>query len=491
MTVNDLSNGELKVEKGPQCYYLGPYEQSQGIGTAVSLSATQYTYIFNSQDGTYKTIKGPKVWIPTSPFERSEGVKEAITLKSNEYVTIEDHLTGIIRVERGEKIIYLEQTEKLKRDVETAVNIDSQTAVIVRNVKNGQVHMCTELGLFFPDDYEVVESVQKRIVLQDQHTIILKDQLGSYHFRTGGQFTDGKVDPQILIDDEDDSSNRKKKKKNNAPSSRPQNETLRAFFLPPFWEIVKLEWAVGPKKEERKKITVIDQRPHQMSYMFVCRTADSVELEIDCNFYWQITDVEKMISKTQNPTGDICFHARSVISQAVSQLTLDKFMNSFNKVVNTAVLDPEDLFYEERGLIIYSAEMRGLHCQDPSTEAVLQEIIKETTMRLNRLQKQTSDNEVNVLAVKGQIEKERLQGELLEIRREQRKQEKTTEGESEASQIKSFFDEFGGAEKINTSTALDIWNSLRKKDAIEALSNGTAQLYVTPQDVNLQIFPKK
>jgi len=94
-----------------------------------------------------------------------------------------------------------------------------------------------------------------------------------------------------------------------------------------------------------------------------------------------------------------------------------------------------------------------MHCKDPKTEEVLQEIIKETTNRLNRLQKQTSDNEVQMLSMKGAIEKEKLNGELLQIRQSHRKIDALSTGESEAAAVEAFFSRFGG-EKINLNTAL-------------------------------------
>lgn len=551
--VKDLRNATLKVERGPQTYFLGameeatlsrassitlsatqylkttntlsgarhlyhgpavwypsdPFEVPGRAEDAITLSNTQYIYTRNEQDGQLQIHKGPRIWVPSSPFDvRISEVTEAISLRSNEYIRIIDNLTGIIRVERGESIVYLQPTEALapradgrKSGIETAVNIDAQTAVVVRNNKTGQVSLVTDKGLFFPGNYESIESVQKKIILEDQHTIILKDQAGNYHFKTGSAhvkvpgsmgtdpapttLADGTI---ITSEVELEGEGKKKRKKRQAEVMENTAELDRAFFLPPFWEIVELHWSVGPRKQERKPITVIDQRPHQMLLTFKCRTADSVELDLDCNFYWQILDVPKMITKTQNPTGDICFHAKAVISQAVSKLTLDKFLHSFNMIISNAMLSSDDTFYQDRGLMIHSAEMRGLHCTDPTTEQVLQEIIKETTHRLNRLQKQTSDNEVSVLSMKGAIEAETLKGELLQIRQGHRKIEKTSEGESEALQIAAFFEKFGGGtHNLNTSTALEIWHALRQRDSVQALAAGTAQLFVAPADVNLNL----
>jgi hypothetical protein len=35
--------------------------------------------------------------------------------------------------------------------------------------------------------------------------------------------------------------------------------------------------------------------------------------------------------------------------------------------------------------------------------------------------------------------------------------------------------------------AFDIWNALRRKESIQSLSTGNAQLYVTPDSVNLSV----
>lgn len=503
--VRDEKDGRLELVKGPSRWFPpSPYVRLVGkVREAISLSPTQYLIIFNEQDGTLRAVNGPCVWFPGDPFETiKDGVRDAISLKSNEYIRILDTGNGNVRVERGEKLVTLTPTETLisgtgkKGGVETAVNIDSQTAVVVRNTKNGQVDLITRKGLFFPGPYEVIESVQKKIILQDQHTIILRDQAGNYHFKAGNR--SGAVAAPVAAVEapvaEEPSLDRKKSKKLKGKGKEDEPEEFekeiegdRAFFLPPFWEIVELNWSVGPYKDKKRAVSVIDQRGHQMSYVFVTRTADSVELELDINFYWQITDVPKMITRTQDPTGDICFHARSVISGAVSRMTLDKFMHGFNSIVSNAVLALDDDFYEQRGLKIHNCEVRGMHCKDPRTEEVLQEIIKETTNRLNRLQKQTSENEVQMLQMKGDIEKEKVAADLIKVRQANKKLGAISEGESEAAAVAAFLERFGVAQNMDAMTAIQLWQSLRQKESVSALANGNAQLFVTPDAVNLAI----
>jgi hypothetical protein len=53
---------------------------------------------------------------------------------------------------------------------------------------------------------------------------------------------------------------------------------------------------------------------------------------------------------------------------------------------------------------IEAIEVRSITCKEPATQRILQEIIQETTNRLNQLQKQESENEVSLKRIQGQID---------------------------------------------------------------------------------------
>lgn len=63
----------------------------------------------------------------------------------------------------------------------------------------------------------------------------------------------------------------------------------------------------------------------------------------------QVLDVKAMIKKTDDAPGDLCAHARSVVIQEVSQITMEVFMKDFNRILSEAILSDDDDFYEERG----------------------------------------------------------------------------------------------------------------------------------------------
>merc|ERR1711934_1206663 len=110
-----------------------------------------------------------------------------------------------------------------------------------------------------------------------------------------------------------------------------------------------------------------------------------------------------------------------------------------------------------------------------STSEVLQQIIQETTNRMNRLSQAESENEVKLFKMQGQIEQERLNGELLEIQHQHSKDEARVQGCAEADRIAAFVK---GLEKDvpRLEDRVAMWQTLRKTDALSAVSQGGANL---------------
>ena len=81
------------------------------------------------------------------------------------------------------------------------------------------------------------------------------------------------------------------------------------------------------------------------------------------------------------------------------QVTLKEFMAELNSIVETKFEeDRTDTWYSYRGVEILKdgVGITGYTSVDESTRQVLQQIIKETTDRINRREKQTSDDEVRL-----------------------------------------------------------------------------------------------
>jgi hypothetical protein len=438
---------QRRTVNGPGSFVSKPFERAR-VRKGITLGPTDYLRVKDTLTGEVHNEVGPRLYFPTASEEVAEKL-DAIPLKHNQYLRLLDTRTGVIRVERGENSVYLAPTEKILQAAQDGINIDEHTAVVVRDVETGQLNLITDQQVFVPASNQEIVKVAKRIRLEDHETVVIKDKEGKYLFRKG-------------------------------------SEPERSFFLDPYSELVKFRWSTGLHKDQRDlEITQIDARPKFMWYEFEARTQDNVELVLGITFFWQITDVEAMIKTTDDTPGDICSHARSAIIQSVSRVTLERFLAEFNIVARQAVLEAEDMFYAERGVKLHAVEVRSISCKDAETQHVLQEIIRETTNRLNRLQKQESENEVKMKLLNGQIESEEMKRKLLSIQSQNVQAAAQMEGEAEAVRVKAFFEGLGN--QVSPADGIAIFNTLRKQDMLEKLSQGSAQLYFTPADVDLSI----
>merc|ERR1719421_1731004 len=118
--------------------------------------------------------------------------------------------------------------------------------------------------------------------------------------------------------------------------------------------------------QPHKKVNVskIDMRARMIFFTYEVRTSDNVKLRLDGNIFWRVKDVKRMIDTTADPEGEVWQHARSALIQGVSKATLSVFMARFNNI---------------------SMEVTRFEPVDKKTAEVLQQIIQETTNRINKL----------------------------------------------------------------------------------------------------------
>lgn len=435
------------VKNGPGISFVMPFVKAKKR-KGTSLSPGEYIRIRDMVTGEIKIKKGPAL-VFLAENEEIMLVDKAHVLMHNEYMKLIDQTTGKIRVECGEKTVFPGPYEEVLVHVAPGINIDDLTGVLIRNTKDGSLHLVTEKGVYFPGEFEEVVEIRKKILLENHETIIIKEKNGNYRITSG-------------------------------------TENDEAFFLSPYEELLTLKWSTGIHKESRDlEIRYFDIRPKFMWYEFNVRTKDNVELIIGVTFFWQIDDVGKMIGTTDDAPGDICSHARSMIIQKVSQSSLDEFLGDFNKIIDSAVFYKDDDFYEKRGVSINSVEVRSIACKDENTQNILNEIIHETTNRLNRLQKQESENEVQLNKIKGRVEAEKTKSELIEVRSENIRKEAELEGKTEALKVKSFFDTLD--ESLSEEKKLEVFSILKKESYIEKLGNSDARMFFTPKEIDLSI----
>eukprot|EP00957_Ditylum_brightwellii_P155578 11843081-Ditylum_brightwellii.AAC.1 len=163
-------------------------------------------------------------------------------------------------------------------------------------------------------------------------------------------------------------------------------------------------------------------------------------------------------------------------------------MTRFNKIAQWVHEQDESNFHTQRGVKIHSLEVTGCQCREASTAAILEQIIQETTNRMNRLQQQESENEVQLREIQSNIEEEKARGELIKIQTDNSNDVSKMVGMAEAKRVKSFLDHLSkDVRDLSMKEKISMWNTLCKEDALKAVSKGNAKLFFTPRDANLGI----
>lgn len=509
--VEDLLTGDKRTVKGPQVWFPEPHERADGVKKAVALEENQYIRLKDTASGSrwiqrgkaliffeptwtvegssannktgvmkawslkaYEYVRlvdrvtgkiavhrGEKTVFPGPDDELLDGdVLTAIDLKVSEYVKIMDQASGEIRVEKGSKngsqLVFLGPNEKVvDGNVQKAISVDDDHAVMVRDKATGQLRLVTERQLFVPGANETIESVQQRIRLADHEAMIIKDHKGDFKYFYGSDEKRAAGQP-------------------------------RSFFLQPYEEVVKLCWSKGRRCDSRSLVIErFDCRPQFMPVEFNCRTSDNVELILEATFFWEVVDLPAMVKRTGDTSGDLCNHARSQFIQQVAKVTLKEFMDSSHQIA-TQIYEQDSTFYESRGVKIHSLGVTSYSCAERRTAEILDQIIQETTSRMNRLSQAESENEVNLFRMQGHIVQEKLNGDLLKIQHQHSKEESEIKGRSEAMRIAAFMDGLKSS-VTKTEDRADMWQVLRKIEAFDEVSKSNSTLYFTPKDVDLSI----
>lgn len=455
--LKDTAAGKQWIERGQKVLFLEPtWEVAGGVKKAWTLKPYEYVRLHDTTNGKTTVHRGEQTVFPGPHDELLDGKKmTAIDLKVHEYVKILDQASSVIRVLRGPQIVFLDANERVvDPGKQKAIEVDDEHAVLVRDKSTGEQRLVTEKQLFVPAPHETVEEVRPLIKLADHEALILKDGSGNFTYHYGSQ-----------------------EKRSNQP---------RAFFLPPYTDIVALNWSSGQRRDRRDlHITKFDCRPQYMWFEFNCRTKDNVELILEGTFFWEVANLPGMVKTTGDTAGDLCNHARSQFIKMVSRVTLKQFMETLHEIARSVHEDDPE-FYTKRGVKVHSLEITRYQCADRSTSEILEQIIQETTSRMNRLSQQESENEVKLYAMQGQIKQENLNSDLLKLQHGHQQQESRVNGVAEAARVSAFMKTLN-KEVPTLQDRVHIWQVLRKTDALSVISSGDAQLYYTPKEVNLSI----
>ena len=467
----------LTVRNGPGLKMYPPLVTRVTKRKGTTLDERQYVVVTNTLTGARRVEKGPQLFF-AGPHDEFDDVQAAYELQNHQYIKLLDSSTGATRVERGEKIVFPTAYEEPLDGVAVrdAVDLDEETAVLVRSKESGQQRLVGDLSLFVPGALEEILEVRKLIRVDPKEVAIVRDNHGALKFYDGSA-GEGKG---------------------------------TAFFLPPYCELVTMYWTSATAPDDlannvinnegvpkfKVPVTKIPLRSEYAKFSYSVFTSDNVPLKLEGTFFWQIVDVPKMFGRTADPKGDVWHHTRAALIQAVSRVTLKEFQDKFNEIVRGAASIDVD-FFTDRGTALHSLELTSFECVDKKTAEVLQEIIQETTNRENRLQKQLSENEVEHERMAAQIEIEKQRAAYVEAKAANEKLQASVEGEAEGTRLAQSAKVFLALldESIpkdsGASARLDLLRFFSEQHTLtqqtQHLAQGTATLFLTPQDVNLKL----
>eukprot|EP00403_Amphidinium_massartii_P008352 CAMPEP_0178425996 /NCGR_PEP_ID=MMETSP0689_2-20121128/29009_1 /TAXON_ID=160604 /ORGANISM="Amphidinium massartii, Strain CS-259" /LENGTH=552 /DNA_ID=CAMNT_0020047673 /DNA_START=195 /DNA_END=1853 /DNA_ORIENTATION=+ len=458
--IRNIRNGTVKTLPGPTIYVPGAYEDIEHVSQKPVLEPLQYALVKENQTGVVRTEEGPQLFFP-GPFDVVLGVFEKLVLQRHQYARLIDERTGTERVMVGPTTVVPEANERVPKGVQDGVFVDTDTAVLTLTRTTAQQRLVQEEGVFIPGAYEEVMEERSLIHVEPHEAMVVRDSNGAFTVFSG------------------------------APDGT-------AFFLPPYSTIWEMQWSTYNGRDEpgsKRSVREIDLRVQMLFFAYEVRTSDNVKLLLEGSIFWQVKDVERLINTTQDPEGDVWHHSRSALMQAVSQSELNTFMSSFNTIVKEAFdLQAADGFYTNRGVEVQSMEVTKYTPVDPETAAVLQEIIRETTNRINRLQVQESDNEVAAAKLAADIALEAERAKLIEAAAANERLLAENQGEAGGVQLAreaaTFINGLGGAVE-NLDERIDLYRMHKAMEAQQAdvasIANGKGTLFMTAEDISLKV----
>jgi len=339
------------------------------------------------------------------------------------------------------------------------VFITVQTAVIVEYRQTGQQRLETVPGVFYPGPYERIKSVRPRTAIRSNEAAVVRHSSGNVTVKSG-----------------------------------------EAFFLDPYSTIVEYSWSsyATPGAAEpvpKGNIRLIDLRIRRMFINTEVRTNDQVKLRLDAIVFWRVADVQLLVTRTSDPPGDIAQRARTTLVQAVSGTKLADFMSGFNEIsVQAAEKAKSESFYTDRGIVLEGLEVTKFDSIERETALILQNIISETTNRLNAMAKADTSNQIKAAKLLSNIELEKQRTKLIQQQANNAELESQSTGESAGSKMLRAAQTFIGGlnlavPDINQRVELyELHEGLKSRNIDTAnLANGSAQLFLAPKDLNLKL----
>lgn len=463
-----------------------PYEDIVEIRQATILKQQDYAVLKNTLSGAFRHVEGP-LMLHLDAYDELVRVDQKVVLHKFKYIRLINELTGIERIVEGPRVLVPEVQEvsvaadgtrsKLHNTmILDAVLVDSDHALLMLNQATGVQTLNDTAGMWIPRPYEHFVEMRNLVRVLANEAVIVRAYSGAltvYDGTKGGAGT--------------------------------------AFFLPPRSQIVSMSWTVygepaadGTSVVSKETVEKIDMRIQRTFYSYTVRTNDNVELMLIGAVFWRVENVTKMMLGTSDPSGDVWHHSRSSFMQAVSNVSFDRFMGTFNSLAKDAYArDIADGFYAERGVLLRSMEVTRFEAVDAETKATLKQINEETTKQITSLKRQEGENAVKAAKMRADnsLAQEQTQAELtleaaktnlIRTRESNNLLAKRAEAEAAAQpyaqHAKMFISELKNA-SVSVTNGLNLYKALQEaalhnKDT-ENMGKSGATMLLSSQDVGL------
>jgi hypothetical protein len=133
--VRDTVDGSERIEKGPQLFFLGPYDQVAHRGNAISMGSTEYIIVEDKLSGERTVVHGPGMWFPGPQAEAKKGT--AVSLSRTEYIIVEDRLTGDKTTVRGPRVWFPQPFDNASSK-QVAVALQEDEYLRLKDTASGQ-----------------------------------------------------------------------------------------------------------------------------------------------------------------------------------------------------------------------------------------------------------------------------------------------------------------------------------------------------------------
>mmetsp|Transcript_43294 Transcript_43294/g.92667 ORF Transcript_43294/g.92667 Transcript_43294/m.92667 type:complete len:595 (-) Transcript_43294:24-1808(-) len=506
--VQDILTSVQRVEAGPQLFFPGAYDEIQSINTKIVLEKHQFVRLTDQMTGEETVSKGPGTVVPTV-YQTHNGIEDAVFVNKGTSLVLVNKLTGLqelVTICNYPSGVWAPEPLQELVDIRELIHVLPHEAMVVRDVDglmtvySGRSSTTNADGCsvsstsdgngvgFFLPPYSKILRMQWSTYSNPSSTRRMDAITGMGTRQTEDDFGDFGGGGHHFIHRPSNSNNRRLSRE----AVHVYDEGLGQRRLDSIY-VDQISTSIS--SAEKRNVTAIDLRTQKSFYEYEVRTRDNVRLLLSGTIFWQISDVASLMNMTSDPESDVWSRCRSILIGAVSTVTLDTFMSTFNDIVVTAFdASKSSSFWSDRGLVMISMELNDYSPVDETTATTLQSIIRQSVQRINDLQKQASDSDVEREKLEADILLERNMTVYYQQQAYNKRIEAETAGSTEGgrhAEIVGTFLESLASSVDNATERLELFKQEKRYNSTQLdtqqLTNGNASLFMSPKDMELRL----